>query len=147
MQDNKQQLEPDMEQQTCSKLGKEYIKAVYYHPGYLTSMQSSVQFSHSVMSDSLWPHELQHTRPPCPSPTPGVHSDSRPSSQWCHPAISSSGDPMDCRPPGSSVHGIFQARVLEWGAIAFSKSNWNMKQNVFSLLQYFKGNLSGCLIW
>ena len=42
---------------------------------------SSVQFSHSVVSDSLQPHELQHTRPPCPSPTPGVHSDSRPSSQ------------------------------------------------------------------
>ena len=42
---------------------------------------SSVQFSHSVVSDSLQPHESQHTRPPCPSPTPGVHSDSRPSSQ------------------------------------------------------------------
>ena len=51
---------------------------------------SSVQFSCSVMSDSLRPHELQHTRPPCPSPTPGVHSDSHPSSQWCHLAISSS---------------------------------------------------------
>ena len=50
----------------------------------------SVQFSHSVVSDSLRPHELQHARPPCPSPTPGVHSDSRPLSRWCHPAISSS---------------------------------------------------------
>ena len=50
----------------------------------------SVQFSCSVMSNSLWPHESQHTRPPCPSPTPGVHTDSRPLSQWCHPAISSS---------------------------------------------------------
>ena len=47
-------------------------------------------FSRSVMSDSLRPHELQHARPPCPSPTPGVHWDSGPSSQWCHPAISSS---------------------------------------------------------
>ena len=55
---------------------------------------SSVQFSCSVVSDSLQPHESQHTRPPCPSPTPGVHSDSRPSSQWCHPAISSSVDPF-----------------------------------------------------
>ena len=45
---------------------------------------SSVQFSCSVVSDSLWPHESQHARPPCPSPTPGVHSDSCPSSQWCH---------------------------------------------------------------
>ena len=51
---------------------------------------TSVQFSRSVMSDSLRPHESQHTRPPCPSPTPRVHSDSRPSSRWCHPAISSS---------------------------------------------------------
>ena len=48
---------------------------------------SSVQFIHSVMSDSLRPHELKHARPPCPSPTPGVHWDSRLSSQWCHPAI------------------------------------------------------------
>ena len=51
---------------------------------------SSVQFSHSVLSNSLQPHELQHARPPCPSSTPRVHSDSRPLSQWCHPAISSS---------------------------------------------------------
>ena len=51
---------------------------------------SSVQFSHSVVSDSLRPHESQHTRPPCPSPPPGVHSNSGPLSQWCHPAISSS---------------------------------------------------------
>ena len=50
----------------------------------------SVQFSCSVVSDSLWPHELQHTRPPCPSPTPRVHPNCYPSSWWCHPAISSS---------------------------------------------------------
>ena len=50
---------------------------------------SSVQFSLSVVSDSLRPHELQHNRPPCPSPTPGVHSNSCPSSRWCHLAISS----------------------------------------------------------
>ena len=54
----------------------------------------SDQISRSVMSDSLQPHELQHARPPCPSPTPGVHSNSRPSSQWCHPAISSSVVPF-----------------------------------------------------
>ena len=57
---------------------------------------SSVQFSHSVMSDSLRPHELQHARPPCPSPTPGVQSDS--SSQWCHSAISSSVIPFSSCP-------------------------------------------------
>ena len=50
---------------------------------------SSAQFSHSVVSDSLRPHESQHARPPYPSPPPGVHSDSRPSIPWCHPAISS----------------------------------------------------------
>ena len=50
---------------------------------------SSVQFSHSVMSSSLRPHEPQHTRPPCSSPSPGVHSDSRLLSPWCYPAISS----------------------------------------------------------
>ena len=55
-----------------------------------TRLFSSVQFSCSVVSDSLRPHESQHARPPCPTPTPGVHSDSHPSSQWCHPAISSS---------------------------------------------------------
>ena len=48
---------------------------------------SSIQFSCSVMSDSLQPHESQHSRPPCPSPSPGVHSDSHPLSRWCHPAI------------------------------------------------------------
>ena len=56
------------------------------------------QFSRSVVSDSLRPHESQHARPPCPSPTPGVHSDSRPTSQWCNPAISSSVIPFSSCP-------------------------------------------------
>ena len=58
----------------------------------------SVQFSHSAVSNSLRPHELQHARPPCPSPTPGVHSNSCPSSWWCHPAISSSVIPFSSCP-------------------------------------------------
>ena len=58
----------------------------------------SVQFSRSVVSDSLRPHESQHARPPCPSPTPGVHSDSCPSRRWCHPAISSSVVPCSSCP-------------------------------------------------
>ena len=160
------------------------------HPFFLAHLpctQSVSQFSCSVMSDSLPPHESQHARPPCPSPTPGVHSESRPLSQWCHPAISSSVVPyssclqslpasepfpmsqlfawggqstgvsaqsrisgsswlitslwlsgslrsflymtfcdlMDCTLPGSSVHGILQARKLEWVAILFSRrSSW-----------------------
>ena len=82
---------------------------------------SSVQFSRWVMSDSLWPHELEHTRPPCPSPTPGVHLNSRPSSRWCHPAISSSVVPFSSCPqslPASESFPMSQllhevAKVLE----------------------------------
>ena len=58
----------------------------------------SVQFSCSVVSDSLWPHESQCARPPCPSPTPGVHPNPCPSSRWCHPAISSSVVPFSSCP-------------------------------------------------
>ena len=61
-------------------------------------MHSSVQFSRSVVSDSLRPHESQHARPPCPSPTPGVYSNSCPSSQWCHPGILSSVVPFSSCP-------------------------------------------------
>ena len=68
-----------------------------------SSSFSSVQFSRSVVSDSLRPHEPQHARPPCPSPTPGVHSDSRPLSQWCHPAISSSVVPFSSCPQSLSA--------------------------------------------
>ena len=57
-------------------------------------VQVQVQFSRSVMSDSLWPHGLQHTRPPCPSPTPWVYSNSCPLNRWCHPTISSSVVPF-----------------------------------------------------
>ena len=77
---------------------------------------SSVQFSHSVVSDSLRPHESQHARPPCPSPTPGVHSDSHPSSRWCHPAISSSVVPFFSWPqslPASESFPISQ--LFAWG--------------------------------
>ena len=168
MQLKKQQLEPDMEQWTGSKLGKEYDKAVYCYPAHLTYIQStswemlgwkkhklesrllgeisitsdmqmtpplwqseeelksllmkvkeqwkaglklkiqktnmasstisSVEFSCSVVSDSLWPHESQHARLPCPTPTPRVHSNSCPSSRWCHPAISFSAVPFSSCP-------------------------------------------------
>ena len=69
---------------------------------------SSVQFSRSVVSDSLPPHELQHARPPCPSPTPGVYSNSCPSSRWCHPAISSSVIPFSSCPESLPASGSFQ---------------------------------------
>ena len=61
-------------------------------------MNHFIQFSRSVMSDSLWPHESQHARPPCSSPTPGVHANSCPLSRWCHPAISSSVVPFSSCP-------------------------------------------------
>ena len=67
----------------------------------------SVQSSRSVMSNSLRPHELQHTRPPCPSPTPRVYSNSCPSSRWCHPAISSSVIPSPPTPNPSQHQGLF----------------------------------------
>ena len=69
-------------------------------------------FSHSVVSDSLWPHELQHARPPCPSPTPGVHSNSYPLSQWCHPIISSSAVPFSSRLRSFTASGSFQMSQL-----------------------------------
>ena len=77
---------------------------------------SSVQFSHSVVSDSLQPHELQHARPPCPSPTPGVHSDSRPWSQWCHPAITSSVIPFSSCPQSLPASESFpMSQLVAWG--------------------------------
>ena len=75
---------------------------------------SSVQ-SLSV-SDSLWPHESQHARPSCPSPTPGVHSNSCPSSQWCHPAISSSVIPFSSCPQSLPASGSFpMSQLFAWG--------------------------------
>ena len=71
------------------KLIKHWKSTILQCKHFLSSFES-VQFSHSVMSNSLQPHESQHARPPRLSPTPGVHTDSCPSSQWCHPAISSS---------------------------------------------------------
>ena len=68
---------------------------------------SSSQFSRSGISDSLWPHESQHIRPPCPSPTPRVHSNSRPLSRWCHPAISSSVVPFSSCPKSLLASGSF----------------------------------------
>ena len=78
--------------------------------------QGSIQFSCSAVSDSLRPHELQHTRPPCPSPTPGVHSDPSPSSQWCHPAISSSVAPFSSCPQSLPASESFpMSQLFAWG--------------------------------
>ena len=74
---------------------------------------SSVQFSRSAVSDSLPPHESQHARPACPSPTPGVYSNSCPSSRWCHPAVSSSVVPFSSCPQSLPAAGSFQ--LFAWG--------------------------------
>ena len=92
------------------------------HTNHIQCIHHSVQFSCSVMSDSLRPHELQHTRSPCPSPTPGVYSNSCPSSQWCHPTISCSVVPFSSCFSLSQHQGLFKwvsslhqvAKVLEF---------------------------------
>ena len=77
---------------------------------------SSVQFSCSVLSDSLQPHEPQHTRPACPSPSLGVHSNSRPSSWWCHPVISSSVIPFSSSPQSLPESESFpMSQLFAWG--------------------------------
>ena len=90
---------------------------------------SSVQFSCSIVSDTLQPHGLQHARLHCPSPTPRAYSNSRPSSQWCHPTISSSVTPFSCLqsfPASGSFHWVSSshqvAKVLEF-SFSISPSN------------------------
>ena len=77
---------------------------------------NDVQFSRSDVSNSLQPHESQHARLPCPSPTPGVHSDSHPSGQWCHPAISSSVVPFSSCPKSLPASGSLpMSQLFAWG--------------------------------
>ena len=76
----------------------------------------SVQFSRSVVSDSLRPHESQHARPPCPSPSPGVYSNSCPSHRWCHPANSSSVVPFSSCPQSLPASEPFpMSQLFAWG--------------------------------
>ena len=83
---------------------------------YMQGSMYSVQFSCSLVSDSLWPHESQHTRPPCPSPTPRFHSDSRPLSQWCHPAISTSVVSFSSCPQSLPTSESFpMSQLFAWG--------------------------------
>ena len=94
---------------------------------------SSVQFNFSVMSDSLWPHGLQHTRPPCPSPTTGVYSNSCPSSRWHHPTISSSLIPFFSCLQSFPAYGSFQMSqffTLGGQSIGVSTSTWVLPMNI-----------------
>ena len=89
-------------------------------------ISSNVQFSCSVVSDSLWPHKSQHVRPPCPSPTPGVHLNSRPSSRWCHPAISSSVAPFSSCPQSLPASGSFTMLAICITRVYLSRpGNWH----------------------
>ena len=81
----------------------------------LLTKYSTVQFSRSVVSDFLRPHESQHARPPRPSPSPGVHSNSRPSSPWCHLAISSSVIPFSCPQSLPASESFPTCQVFSWG--------------------------------
>ena len=87
-----------------------YLEALFNQV--LRNSSSVHQFSHSVVSNSLWPHELQHARPPCPSPTPRVHPNPCASSQWCHPTISSSVVPFSSCPQSFPASGSFQMSHL-----------------------------------
>ena len=115
------------------------------------------------MSDSLQPHELQHARPPCPSPSPGVHSDSRPLSPWCHPAISSSVVPFSSCPQSLPASESFPASWLylldgQWrfsfsispsseysGLISFRMDWLHLQGTLKSLLQHHGSKAS--ILW
>ena len=157
----------------------------FYSFHFLTTELSSSKFTlllftRLVVSNSLRPHGLQHTRLPCPSPSPRVHSNSCPLSQWYHPTISTSVapfssclqyfpasgslpmtlahwnlikiyimkvkvtqscptlcNPMDYSLPSSTVHGIFQARILEWVAISFSR--WSSRPRDWTQVSHTVG--------
>ena len=105
----------------------------------------SVQFSRSVVSDSLWPHESQHARPPCPPPTPGVYSNSCPLSRWCHPTISSCVIPFSSCLQSFPASGSFQLSQLfasggqSIGVSAFTYISWLwVRLNIFHNVIHFK---------
>ena len=98
-----------------------------------------IQFSYSVMSNSLWPHEPQHVRPPCPSPTPGVYPNPCPLSQWCHPTISSSVVPFSSCPQSFPASESFpMSELFTWGGqsigVSASTSVLPMNTQVWSAL-------------
>ena len=119
--------ELDVEQQTGSKLGKEYIRAVYCYRAYFTYMQSAAAAAKSLQLCPTLCNPIDGSPPG--SPIPGILQPR--TLQWValpspmrESEVAQSyltlSDPVDCSPPGSSIHGILQATVLEWGAIAFS---------------------------
>ena len=110
----------------------------------LSPMQPlSVHFNCSVLSNSLRPHESQHARPPCPSPTPRVHSNSRPSSQWCHPTISSSGIPFSSCPQSlPASESTLHMRWPKYWSFSFSISPSNEHPGLISFRMDWLGLLA-----
>ena len=114
------------------------------YPAFRYQLQS-VQFSCSVVSNSLQPHEPQHTRPPCPSPTPGGHPNPCPSSQWCHPTISSSVIPISFCPQSFPASGSFPVSQLFTSggqSIGFSASTSVLPMNI---QEWFPFGLTGLI--
>ena len=111
--------------------GQNYQVLIYINGSFSKTLQClkllTIQFSRSVVSDSLRPHEPQHARPPCPSPTPGACSDSSPSSQWCHPTISSSVVPFSSCPQFLPASGSFPVSQL------FTSGGWSIGSFSFSI--------------
>ena len=103
-------------------LARELLRRCFYVFSLVSVQFSSVQFSHSAVSDSLWPHELQHSRPPCPSPAAGVYSNPCLLTRWCHPTISSSVIPFcpqSFPAPGSfPINWLFASGGQSTGASA-----------------------------
>ena len=117
-----------------------------------TQVRGSVQFSRSVVSDSLRPHELQHARPPCPSPTPGVHSNSHPLRWWCHTAVSSSVVPFSSCPQSLPASESFSmSQLFTWGGQSTGVSalaSFLPKKSQACLLQNgLVGSPSECTSW
>ena len=128
-------------------LGNSFV-VLYQHPinisvlkfSFLTGAWNvcSVQFSHSVASDSLRPHESQHTRPPCPSPTPGVYPSPCPSSRWCHPVISSFVIPFSFCPQSFPALGrIFFSLISNESTLCMRwPKYWNFSFNISPSIEH-----------
>ena len=105
-----------------ASLNHRFSKSGYVFGWRFQCIFSSVQFSHSAVSNSFRPHESQHAGPPCPSPTPRVHPNSCASSQWCHPAISTSAVPFSSCPQSLPASGSFpMSQLFAWGGLIGSK--------------------------
>ena len=115
----------EIRSQQAIKKENERKRADSKQPNILSVQFSSVQFSCWVVSDSLWPHESQHVRSPCPSPTPRVHPNSCTSSRWCHPAISSSVVLFSSCPQSLPASGSFPMShqgLFTWGGLGIGVS-------------------------